>query len=85
MTRLENIQCHACHRLFDYSVDIPDNHRFSVYCAFCEAENIINLVPFLRNEEKVFKSGNETNATQTIETGNYDFPDSLKGQKPDKS
>ena len=84
MTRLENIQCHKCHKLFGYSVDIPDSHRFSVYCAFCEAENVIDLKPFLRNEEKVFKSGNGTNTTQTIETGSYNFPDILKGQQPDK-
>lgn len=85
MIRLKNIQCHACNQLFDYSVDISIKHRFSVYCAFCEAENIIDLAPYLRNEEKVFKSGNGTNTTQMIETGEYDFPDVIPGEKPGES
>jgi len=82
MIRLENILCWKCKHSFDFSTEIPQDHVFSVYCGICESENVIDLNPYKKRVEASFMSSAGTDSTQTYETGNYDFPDQIPGQKP---
>lgn len=85
MIRLKNIECWKCGHPFDYTTDIPVEHILSVYCGICEVENVIDLNPYKNREEESYRSPPSTGSAPTIETGHYNFPDTISGQDPDKS
>ncbi len=80
--RLENIECWHCEELFDFTVDIPEQHSFSVYCAFCEKENVIDLNPYIQREESAFRQGGGGQA-EVQDKRNYELPDPILAQKPE--
>lgn len=80
--RLENIQCWSCNNLSDFTIEIPEDHVFSVYCGICEKENVIDLNPHKKREEVTFRGSTDTQTTHTRNSGNYDFPNPILGTKP---
>ena len=82
--RLKTIECWKCNNPFDYTAQKPDDHIYSVYCPFCESENVVDLNPFRKDEDIVFRGGIEPETkTQSKLTDEYDLPEKLQGTKPE--
>lgn len=79
--RLEKIECWKCDTPFDYSSKAPDDHKYRVYCPFCEAENVVDLHPFIKREDIVFRGATKTKSKLTNQ---YELPDKLQGIKPEE-
>lgn len=77
--RQEKIECWKCHEYFDFTVEIEETDTISVYCSFCYEESVIDFSPHKKHVETIFRGSDETD---NIETNEYDFPDTIKGQKP---
>lgn len=79
--QLKKIECWNCNLPFPFNIENQEDHTYRTYCPFCDAENIVDLNPHRKPQDIIFKSEDVKAPSQL--TNEYDFPDKIKGQKPE--